>query len=152
MGVMQILVRSECPGIDFLAYRFIGVSERDACKHPAIDFLHCEHLVVKRGIQYVPVDPDIAEHISGHFQTIVHQIEGGEQYVFEKLEVTVVAVRHIAANQGDFIFAGYDSVAVAPYDLPYVRILFMRHDAGACSKLVGKGDEAVVGAHIHRTV
>ena len=82
------------------------------------------------------VHPDIVKHIYCHAQTAVHQFELREQDILEKLEIPVVAVRHIAAQHCDFRLCSHDSVAVPSHDLPYVRILFVRHDAGACSQLV----------------
>ena len=43
------------------------------------------------------VHNDVFEHIFCHEQTFVHQFQTWEQDVLKKLEITVIAVRHIAA-------------------------------------------------------
>ena len=88
----------------------------------------------------------------GHEETFVHEFEGREEDVLEKLELAMVAVGHIAAEHGDLAFCRHDSVAVSSHDLPYVGILLVRHDAGTCRELIRESDEAVVRTHVHAAV
>ena len=95
---------------------------------------------------------DVLQHVVRHLQALVHQLQGGEEDVLEQLPVTVVAVGHVAAQQGDLVLAGQDPVALAAQDLPHVGVLLVRHDAGARGQLVREVDEAEVGAHVHAAV
>jgi len=86
--------------------------------------------------QDIFIYPYVAEHVMGHGEALVHQLQFREKNVFKKLEVPVVAVRHIAAKHRDFRLCIHDPVAVAPHYFPDVRVLFVRHDAGAGRKFI----------------
>ena len=92
------------------------------------------------------------EHIVCHHEALVHQLESREQNVFEKLELAMISMRHVAAQHAYLVFCRHYPVTVATHDFPYIRILLMRHDAGSCSEFVRKLDESVIRTHIHAAV
>ena len=82
----------------------------------------------------------------------MHELEGREEDILQELEFAVVAVRHVAAEHADLVLCCHDPVTVASHDLPYVRVLLVRHDARAGGKLVREFYEAVIRAHVHTAV
>src|SRR5574344_112382 len=127
-------------------------SERDAGECPAVDFLHGEEIGVKRAFENMFVYFDVAEHVVSHSDAVVHKLERGEENVLEQLIVTAVAMWHVAAQHGNFVLAGEDAVAFPAYNLPYVRILLVRHDARTGGQAVRKVYKAEILAHVHAAV
>ena len=92
------------------------------------------------------------KHVISHIKAFVHQLEGREEDVLEELELSMIAMRHIAAEHGDLVFRRHDPVAVTAHDLPDVRILLVRHDAGSGGEFVRELDEPVIRTHVHAAV
>ena len=89
---------AESAFIDFYAHDFVGVSERYACQSAAVHLLYREQVVVDwAGFEDVFIHNDAPKHIFSHEQTLVHQLKTWEENVLKKLEITVIAMRHIAA-------------------------------------------------------
>ena len=92
------------------------------------------------------------QHIESHSKRVVQQVKRREEHLLKKLIIPVIAVRHICGHKSQLVLQTLYAVAVAPHNLPYIGILFMRHNAGACGKLIGKLYECKVVAHIHTAV
>lgn len=89
---------AESAFIDFYAHALVGVSERYACQSAAVHLLYREQVVVDwAGFEDVFIHNDAPKHIFSHEQTLVHQLKTWEENVLKKLEITVIAMRHIAA-------------------------------------------------------
>ncbi len=84
--------------IDFYAHAFVGVSERHSGQGAAVYLLDREKVVVDWvGFKYMLIHNDAPKHIFSHEQTLVHQLKTWEENVLKELEITVIAMRHIAA-------------------------------------------------------
>ena len=138
--------------IDFDADTFVGVAERHPAKSPSVDFFHSEEIVIYRCIKNVVLYDYMLKHVVSHHETFMHEFKGREQNVFQKLELPVVSMRHVAAKHAYLIFYRHDTVAVSSHYLPYVRILLVRHYAGAGGEFVRELYEAVIRAHVHAAV
>ncbi len=55
-----------------------------------------------------------------------------------------VAAQRIAGDEADGVRHALELVAVCPHQLEHIRILLVRHDAGACGQRVRQVDEAEV--------
>ncbi len=142
----------ETPFVHLNSHATVSISERHSVERAPVHFFHGEKMLIQRRVKDVLFDYDVLQHIVCHEQTLVHQFEGREKYVLEQLEITVIPVRHVAAQQADFIFSGHYPVAIATHYLPYVRVLLMWHDAGACGKLIREFYETIIRTHIHAAV
>ena len=88
------------------------------------------------------------EHIRGHLQTLVSVFQSRKNHLLEQLPVPVVSVNGVAAHHSHGILGRQYHIAAAADDFPNVRILLVRHYAGACSELVREFDEPEIGTHI----
>ena len=89
---------AESAFIDFYAHALVGVSEWHACQSAAVHLLDREKVVVDwAGFEYMLIHNDAPKHIFCHEETLVHQLQTWEENVLKKLEITVIAMRHIAA-------------------------------------------------------
>ncbi len=59
---------------------------------------------------------------------------------------------HIGGHQRDLVGQALQAITVSPYQLPYVGVLFVRHDARAGGQFIGVGDKAVVAGEVHAVV
>ena len=64
-----------------------------------------------------------------HEETLVHQLQTWEENVLKKLEITVIAMRHIATQHAYLTFRCHYPVAVPTDDFPDIGILLVRHYA-----------------------
>ena len=89
---------AESAFIDFNPHALVGVSEWHACQSAAVHLLDREKVVVDwAGFEYMLIHNDAPKHIFCHEETLVHQLQTWEENVLKKLEITVIAMRHIAA-------------------------------------------------------
>ena len=121
---------AESAFIDFYANALVGVSERHACQSAAVHFLDREKVVVDwAGFEYMLIHNDAPKHIFCHEETLVHQLKAWEENVLKKLEITVIAMRHIATQHAYLTFRCHYPVAVPTDDFPDIGILLVRHYA-----------------------
>ena len=89
---------AESAFIDFYAHALVGISERHAGQSAAVHLLDRKKVVVDwAGFEDMLIHNDAPKHIFSHEQTLVHQLKTWEENVLKKLEITVIAMRHIAA-------------------------------------------------------
>ena len=149
---MKSFVRPES-ALVYLNSNFpVSVAEGFSLEGPAVDLFDREDIIVQGLIQDTLPDLDVPEHIVGHSEAAVGQLQGGEEDVLEELEIAVVTVLEIAAEHGNGVFRRHDPDALPAHDFPYVRILLVGHDAGTRSQFVRETDEAEVGAHVEAAV
>ena len=116
--------------IDFYAHAFVGVSERHSGQGAAVYLLDHEKVVVDWvGFKYILIHNDAPKHEFCHEDTLVHQLQTWEENVLKKLEITVIAMRHIAAQHAYLTFRCHYPVAVSTDDFPDIGILLVRHYA-----------------------
>ena len=89
---------AESAFVDFYAHAFVCISERHSRKGAAVHLLYGEKVVIDcAGFEDMLVHNDVLKHVFCHEKTLVHQFQTWEQDVLQELEITVIAVRHIAA-------------------------------------------------------
>ena len=139
--------------IDFYAHALVGVSEWHACQGAAVHLLDREKVVVDwAGFEDMFIHNDATKHIFCHEETLVHQLRAWKENILKKLEITVITMRHIAAQHAYLTFRCHYPVAVSADDFPDIWIFLVRHYAGACGEGVREFDETIVGTHIHTAV
>ena len=92
---------SESSFIHFNSYCLVGVAERHTVEGAAVDFLDGKEVVIYRGVEDAFLHGDMLEHIICHIEAFVHKFKGKEEYVLHELELSVVSMRHIAAEHRD---------------------------------------------------
>ena len=89
---------AESAFIDFYAHALVGVSKWHSGQSAAVHLLDREQVVVDwAGFEDMLIHNDAPKHIFSHEETLVHQLQTWEENVLKKLEITVIAMRHIAA-------------------------------------------------------
>lgn len=152
IGILSLGAVAEAAFVHLNSDASVGIPERHSLKGPSVYLLDGEEVVVDSRFQDVRADLNVLKHIPGHLQTIVHQFEGWEKDVLEQLEITVVAVREIAAEQVDFVLRPENPVAVPPDYFPDIRIFLVRHYAGAGRQFVRKFYESEIRTHVEAAV
>lgn len=100
VGVADTADRAIGAILDFEADFLVGFAEGHILKNEAVDFLDREEIVVARVVDDVALHADVLKHEVGHVETLYHLGRGGEDYVFQQLEVTVVAEGEIGCQEG----------------------------------------------------
>ena len=154
MGVAKraVIVKTTLPdGVGDLA---VGIPERYAGLYQVVDLLHAERQLVLRVAHHIGDYLHPPDGIFNNVEAVVQFLEDREEDLLQDLHVAEVAAREIAGDEADGVRHALELVAVCPHQLEHIRILLVRHDAGACGQRVRQVDEAEVlageQAAVHR--
>lgn len=128
VAVAYIAVGAIAAVADFESDFLIGFTERHPFKDEAVDFLYGEQIVIAAVVGYVRLDLDMSQHEVGHVETGNDFAGGREDYVFQQLQVAVVAEREVGGEEGDFVLDRLQTVAFSAHDLEHVGVLLVGHD------------------------
>ena len=141
---MEFSLPGELPFLYLHAHLAVRVTERDALSHAAVDFLDTEGELVARVGHQVLGHSHILYGELGYIQTVVHLLEHRNEHFLDQLHVPEIARREVRAYQADGAGDAVDAVAVRTDEFEHIRILLVRHDAGACGEGVREFHEGEI--------
>ena len=142
--VVDFLFGNELPGLDVEPDLLVGIAERHALAGQAVHLLYGEHQVVARVVEDVLVHLEPCDDVGGHLQALSQLLESGEEDFLDDLQVAEIAARQVVHNERNLLRQSLKLVALGASQLEDIRVLLVRHDAGAGCALLRQLDETEV--------
>lgn len=144
VGVVHFFVVCELSGFDIQSHFLVGITERHAFSCQTVDFFHAEHVEILVIVQDVFVDLDLVHDVGCHVQAVFQFLKCRKEHFLDDLQVAEITGRQVVHNHHDLLRKSLDLVAFGAGQLEYVRVFFMRHDAGAGGTFVREFDKSEV--------
>ena len=129
--VVDFLFGNELPGLDVEPDLLVGIAERHPLAGQAVHLLYGEHQVVARVVEDVLVHLELCDDVGGHLQALSQLLESGEEDLLDDLQVAEVAAGQVVHNERNLLRQSLKLVALGASQLEDIRVLLVRHDAGA---------------------
>ena len=106
VGVVHLFAGYEATGFDVEAYLLIGVAEGHPFAGEAVDLLHTEDGGVTLVVEDVGVDLHLLDDVGGHLEAILQLLEGGQENLFDNLQVAEVAAGQVVGYHHNLLGQG----------------------------------------------
>ena len=142
--VVDFLFGNEFPGLNVETDLLVRIAEWHPLAGQAVHLLYGEHQVVARVVEDVLVHLEPCDDVGGHLQALSQLLESGQEDLLDDLQVAEVTARQVVHNERNLLRQSLKLVALGASQLEDIRVLLVRHDAGAGCALLRQLDETEV--------
>ena len=144
MGVVQVLVGGEAACLNVESHLLVGIAEGHARSGETVDLFNREHGVVHGIVEDVAVNLHFVNNVCAHGEAVLQFVKGRQEDLLDNLQVAEIAHGQVVHDEHNLLGQSLNLVRFGTYQLKYVGILLVGHDAGARRAFLGQLHEGEV--------